>query len=58
MDDAGVIDVEWDPDTGEPRRIVKISGTATGRGTATANLTVIRHEDQEDGAPAEEAEDR
>jgi hypothetical protein len=76
LDDAGVIDVEWDPDTGEPRRIVEISATATGRGTATADLTVIRRheaqamglasheaevirrEDQEDGAPAEEAEDR
>jgi hypothetical protein len=55
LDDAGVIDVEWDPDTGEPMRVVYLSGVSSGVGEATGTLTVGHSEGQE--PPAEE-EDR
>ncbi len=43
MDDAGLIDVEWDKDR-NPIRIVRSSATMSGSSSMTARPTVIQHE--------------
>ena len=43
MDDAGLIEVEWDKD-GNPIRVVKVSASIGGSSSLTARPTVIQHE--------------
>jgi hypothetical protein len=54
LDDAGVIDVEWNPVTGEPARVVKITLTAQATGQASHSYRVIPRGEQ--GPPEEQRE--
>ena len=45
MDDAGLIEVEWDED-GNPIRVVKLSASMGGSSSMNAHPTVIRHDDR------------
>ncbi len=44
MDDAGLIEVEWDKD-GNPVRVVKLSASMDGSSSMTVNPTVVRHDE-------------
>jgi hypothetical protein len=47
MDDAGMIEVEWDMDR-NPIRIVRSTATISGSSSVTARPTVIRHDAQDE----------
>jgi hypothetical protein len=49
MDDAGLIEVEWDEE-GNPIRVVKLSGTLGARGGFSGNIQVGDEEPRSEGS--------